>query len=249
MSFIDDYSHTYHKLAVKYVPAYLPEAKKPYNLKPVHQHALDIHEIAGMADSYKIGIDPRVIEEGLKGGLRLIERLAADGYRIKTSLFNLRIRVPGEYEGSEISLPDGVHPVVRLGPSAEYRKYVKERVQIEFDGLEPPVGIISGFLDIDEDEYKTIFVPGNQFKVKGRGIRVMGSDPACGVFFVNANDPLQEVRASRIADNTQTKIIGICPNTTWQYSKLVVRTQFFGSTTRFLKTVRVIESSFMIEKI
>ena len=249
MSFIDDYAHTYHKLAAKYVPAYLPEAKKPYNLKPVHQQTLDIHEIAGMADSYKIGIDPKVIEEGLKGGLKLIERLAADGYRIKTSLFNLRIRISGEYEGNESSLPEGIHPVVRLGPSADYRNYIKNHVQIEFDGIEPPKGILTHFFDLDENEVNTIFVPGNQFRLRGKGIRVAGPDPVCGVFFVNPSDPLQEVRVTRIADNTQTKIIGICPNTTWQFSKIVVRTQFFGSLTKFLKNIRVIESNFTIEKV
>ena len=238
-----------HNIIAKFVPAYLPETKKPYNLKPVHQPALDIHGVASKADVYNITTDPQVIETGLKDGLRLMQYLAADGYRIKTSLFNLRIRIPGVYEGNESSLPEGIHPVVRLGPSAEYREYVKERVKIDFSGIALPKGILTHFFDLDENEVNTIFVPGNQFSVRGKGIRAAGPDPSCGIFFSNASDPLQEVRVTRIADNTQTKIIGICPNTTWLYSKIVIRTQYFGSLTRFLKNVRVIESNFTIEKV
>ena len=35
-----------HKIAVKFVHAFLPDAKKPYNLKAVHQPELDIHGVA-----------------------------------------------------------------------------------------------------------------------------------------------------------------------------------------------------------
>ena len=36
--------------AVKFVHTFLPEAKKPYNLKAVHQPELDVHGIASKAD-------------------------------------------------------------------------------------------------------------------------------------------------------------------------------------------------------
>jgi hypothetical protein len=249
MSLVFDVNDKIHSIIVKCVPANLPEAKKPYNLKPVHQPVLDIHAVASKADVYNITTDPQVIEAGLNDGLRLMQYLAADGYRIKTSLFSLRIRVPGEYEGNETSLPDGVNPVVRMGPSAEYREYVKERVKIDFSGIEPPKGYISRFTDLDEGEANSIFVTGNLFEIKGKWILTAGPDPSCGMFFVNVNDPSQEVRVTRFASNTRSLITGICPNTTWQYSKIVIRTQYMGSTTKFLKTVRVIESNLVIERV
>ena len=39
-----------HKLSVKFIHAFLPSAKKPYNVKTVHQPELDIHAIAGKAE-------------------------------------------------------------------------------------------------------------------------------------------------------------------------------------------------------
>ena len=85
-----------HKVAVKFVHTFLPEAKKPYNLRAMHQPELDIHGIASKANMYKFVIDPKIIEEGMIAGFELIYYLVADGYKIKTPLFNLKIRVPGE---------------------------------------------------------------------------------------------------------------------------------------------------------
>jgi hypothetical protein len=41
-----------HKIVVKFVHAFLPDAKKPYNLKAVLQSDLDIHGIASKASVY-----------------------------------------------------------------------------------------------------------------------------------------------------------------------------------------------------
>jgi len=247
MSVIFNVKDVMHKIIVKFIRSFLPEAKKPYNLKPVHQPVLDIHGIASKADVYNIGISPQVIEEGLNGGLRLMCYLAADGYKIKTPLFNLSIRVPGEYDGTETSLPDSLHPVVRLRPNPDFRKYIKERVQILFDGVVNKNGLITEFLDIDENATNSIFVPGDQFLLTGTGIRAEGNDPSCGVFFVAQDDPSHEIRVTRIAENMRSRIIGICPQTGHQYNKIVIRTQFSGNS-RYLKTIRTIESSFVIEE-
>jgi predicted alpha/beta-hydrolase family hydrolase len=85
-----------HKIQVKFTHAFLPEAKKPYNLRTVHQPELDIHGIASKADVYNIGTSAKVIEEGLTAGMELIKYLVADGFKIKTPLFNLKVCVPGE---------------------------------------------------------------------------------------------------------------------------------------------------------
>jgi hypothetical protein len=53
-----------HKVAAKFTPAYLPEAKKPYNPRAVLQPELDVHGVASKADVYNIEADPRMIEEG-----------------------------------------------------------------------------------------------------------------------------------------------------------------------------------------
>ena len=51
-----------HSITAKFVHAFLPEAKKPYNLRAVHQPVLDIHGIASKADVYNLQVSPKVIE-------------------------------------------------------------------------------------------------------------------------------------------------------------------------------------------
>jgi hypothetical protein len=43
-----------HRVAVKFVNAYLPNAKKAFHLKAVYQPEIDIHGIASKADTYNI---------------------------------------------------------------------------------------------------------------------------------------------------------------------------------------------------
>jgi hypothetical protein len=68
------------KIAAKFVHAFLPDAKKPYNLRAVFQPELDIHGIAGKAEVYNIETSPKVIEEGFTAACELIYYLTADGY-------------------------------------------------------------------------------------------------------------------------------------------------------------------------
>ena len=177
-----------HRIAVKFIHAFLPDAKKPYNLKAVHQPELDVHGIASKADVYNIGTSPKVIEEGLNAGMELIYYLAADGFKIKTPLFNLKIRVPGEYDGSETHLPDGAYPVARLQTSAAFRKYLKERVNIEFDGVDQDDGLIAEAKDEATgliDECATL---GNVLTIHGYGLKIEADEANqnnVGIWFIN----------------------------------------------------------------
>jgi hypothetical protein len=51
---------------VKFVRAFLSDAKKKFSLKAVRQPELDIYGIASKADVYNTGTSPKVIEEGLR---------------------------------------------------------------------------------------------------------------------------------------------------------------------------------------
>ena len=50
-----------HRIQVRFIHAFLPEAKKPYNLKAVHQPELDIHGIASKAEIIAVN-EPRTLK-------------------------------------------------------------------------------------------------------------------------------------------------------------------------------------------
>jgi hypothetical protein len=62
-------------------------------------------------------------------------------------------------------------------------------------------------------------------------------------------DPSKAVKVARMGENTPIRVTGIAPDTGYLRNKIEVRTQFFGSLTNFLKTPRVIGSSFILEQV
>ena len=212
MTFGFTFKDVMHKIAVKFTHAFLPEAKKPYYLKAVHQPELDVNGIASKADVYNIGTSPKVIEEGLNAGMELMYYLAADGFKIKTPLFNLKIRVPGEYDGSETFLAEGVHPVARLQTSAAFRKYLKERVKIEFDGLDQSDGLIAEVKDEATGLIDEAASWGKILTIHGYGLKIE-SDEAhkneVGLFFEReGNNP---IKADAIAVNEPRTLKVVVP--------------------------------------
>jgi hypothetical protein len=201
-----------HKIMAKFVHAFLPDAKKPYNLRAVFQPELDIHGIASKAEVYNIETDPRVIEEGFAAACELIYYLAADGYKIKTPVFNLSIRLPGEYEGAETSLPEGVHPEARLQASAALRNYIRARVRVEFDGIDQRDGLIAEAVDEYTGQMDEVLTIGNLLTVRGYGLKIDGDaahKDEAGLFFDNGENP--PVKADILAVNEPRTLKAIVP--------------------------------------
>jgi hypothetical protein len=122
--------------------------------------------------------------------MELMFYLAADGYKIKTPLFNLKIRLPGEYDGAETHLPAGIVPVARLQTSAAFRKYLKERVQVEIDGIDQQDGLIAEAQDEATGLIDEVATMGNILTIHGYGLKIEGDEErknAMGVFFKPAS--------------------------------------------------------------
>jgi hypothetical protein len=167
---------------------------------------------------YNIGTSPKVIEEGLTAGMELIYYLAADGYRIKTPLFNLKIRVPGEYDGSETHLPQGTFPVVRLQTSAVFRKYLKEKVQVVFDGIDQSDGLIAQVTDEATELVDEVATLGNLLTIHGFGLKIEADEAHqgdVGLFFVQADSSAESggtpVKVEIIAVNEPRTLKVIVP--------------------------------------
>jgi hypothetical protein len=191
-----------HRIAVKFTHAFLPDAKKPYYARAKLQPVLDIHELASKADVYNISTPPKTIEDGLKAAIELIFYLVADGYRIKTDLFNINIRVPGEYVGSETHLAEGVHPQARLQTSAEFRQYLADHVTVVFDGIDDNDGSIDELIDEATGIVDEAITLGNLLTLHGYGLKIEGDATHhmdVGLYFIN--------RLSRV--RTKAEIVAV----------------------------------------
>jgi len=243
-------SDVLHRIQVKFIHAFLPEAKKPYNLKAVHQPELDIHGIASKADVYNIQTSPKVIEEGLTAGMELIYYLVADGFKVKTPLFNLKIRIPGEYDGSETRLPEGVFPMARLQASMAFRKYLKEKVTTEFGGIDQEDGLIAEALDEATDLVDEVVTVGNLLAIHGNGLKIEGDEAhkdAVGLFF-EPEEGGTAVKAEIIAVNEPKTLKVIVPalETGKGYTLKLVTQSSVRNGASVLKNAREVRSEFTL---
>ena len=239
-----------HNITVKFFNAFLPNAKKPFILKAVHQVELDIHGIASKAAVYNVSTSPKVIEDGMNAGIELIHYLVADGYKIKTPLFNLRMKIPGEYDGSEESLPPGVFPVARMRISGGFRKYLRDCVKLVFDGKDTDEGIIAKAVDEATGHVDEVMTRGNILTIHGKGLKIEGDEvnkDVIGVFFKPAAG--MPIKASVIAVNTPKTLKVLVPNELAEgvEYQLSIGTQSSAKCNGFLtKKIRGIRSRFNI---
>jgi hypothetical protein len=118
---------------------------------------------------------------------------------------------------------------------------------VEVLGLADVNGYIDEFIDVEANSINGTATAGNQFIIHGHKIKIAGDDPTVGVYFVHAEDvPPGKEKATRIAENSANKIIGIIPSLPGSPVRLEIRTQFSGSGGNFLKAPRVITSNFTL---
>ena len=207
-----------HNIIAKFVHTFLPEAKKPYNLKAMHQPELDIHGIASKADVYNLSVSPKTIEEGMNAGFELMYYLVADGFKIKTPLFNLRMKIPGEYNGSETHLPHDTFPTARLQTAAAFRNYLKDKVKVVIDGIDQNDGYIAEVKDEATGIIDEVLTKGNLITIHGWGLKVDGEEANhdnIGLYFVPVAGGGQSPKAEIIAVNEPKTIKAIVPAGTY----------------------------------
>jgi hypothetical protein len=247
---------TIHKVMAKFVHAFLPgparpgEAQKPYFLRAVFQPELDIHGIAGKAEVYNIETDPKVIEEGFTAACELIYYLAADGYKLKTPLFNLKIRLPGAYEGAETSLAEGLYPEVRMQSAAPFRQYIRERVKVQFDGVDQSCGLIAEAVDEQSGRTDKVMTIGKLLTIRGYGLKVASdgrhTDEA-GLWFDDGQNP--PVKAELLAVNQPRTLKALVPaglTVGGEYALKVVTQSSAKGSGSLLKDPREVQSDFTL---
>jgi hypothetical protein len=240
-----------HNLVVRFVNAFLPGARKPYNLKAEFQPELDVHGVAAKADVYKIGTDSRVIEDGVNAFIELVYYLVADGYKIKTPLFNLKMRIPGEYTGDETRLAEGVYPEARLQASAAFREYLKKTVRLEFAGILEDFGHIGEVFDESSEDLDESATIGNILAIRGHGLKISADEShklETGVYFQGPDE--KRIKCALVPVNQPRLLKVIVPSSLvpgTPYAIVIITQSSIHNNGHILKNPRTIRSDFTLK--
>ena len=154
-------------------------------------------------------------------------------------VFSLHTRISGTYHGAHDHISaENLHVAFRtLGRLKE----LLLKVQIENEGVAGDGAYIDEIVDVHTDSLNSVLTPGGMAHIMGNKIKVEGSDPAVGVWFVseaagNARTKVTE----NLGLNKSAEIMALIPVLSAGTYILEIVTQYAGGTP--LKEPRTIKS-------
>jgi hypothetical protein len=235
---------------VKLHPNYLPGGEGTYIARTNSEATLSIDEVCAALKT-RGGFSGNSTE--LIGHVRrFLDEVAyqiCDGFAVNLGYFSIKPNIGGTFDSAGDPLDPTKNPISFRFRTCSALRRLADHVSVIVEGLADTAGVIHEFEDTDEQSVNEFFAPDNQFVLRGSRLKVVGSDPAVGVYFVPVNDPTKAVKIARIAVNTPTQLVGIAPSTGFTENFIEIRTQYSGSSSHLLKEPRVIRSNFALEEI
>ena len=250
MANINNLDMIFHQIRVKLYPNYLPNVEGAFIARTDNDKTLSMDDVCtilktrgGFTGSF----------EDLVHNIHQYNNEVAyqlcDGYAVTNGYYTIHPNIGGTFDSVNEAHDHGKHPIsFRFGARSKLKELVKS-IAVEVAGIADSGGFIDTFTDFEagSDSVNGTYAPGNLFAVHGHKIKLAGDDPNVGVYFVPIEDPSKAVKVERIAENSSTKISGIAPDTGFTQHRIEIRTQYSGVSDKYLKSPRVISSSFAIE--
>jgi hypothetical protein len=242
MAVINDVTEVLHRIRAKLYPNYLHGVPGSFIARTDDEASLSIEEVCaalknrgGFTGNY----------DDLTGYVRQFFDEAVyqlgDGFSVNLKYFSIHPRIGGTWENAVEKFDPAKH---RIGFSFRVLKPLRdlaEHIEVLIEGVADTGGFIAEVTDVDTEAVNESLTPGGMFSLGGHKVKVAGSDPSCGVYFVSATNPAQRVAVSgHLAENTPGKIIGIIPALSPGQWKVEVVSQFTGSGSTSLKNPRTI---------
>jgi hypothetical protein len=247
MAGINDLANIFHHIRVKLYPNYLPNAGEgTYIARTDSDKTVNVKDICTIMIT-RAGFDGsfETLYDYVCQFLDEVAYQVCDGFTTNLGYFSIHPNVGGVFHAPNESHDHKKHPITfRFGALAKLRALVKN-IDVEVEGIADTHGYIMEFTDITSETVNETATPMGMFTLTGYKLKVEGDHPDVGVYFEQIGGTTK-VKTGKLAENTQSKLIGVVPPCPAGYYKIVVRTQYMGGGTSFLKTPRVIESNFAV---
>jgi len=249
MSIINTVQEVLHRIRVKLYPNYLHNVEGAYIARTDSEASLNVPKIcASLKDRGGYGGDFEDLVEGVGQFFDEAMYKLCDGFSINFGYFTMHPNIGGTFNSASEIHDHEKHKITFCFRTLPKLRRLVQFIEVDVEGIADTSSWIDEYFDVEEDSTNTVFIPGGQFIIHGHRIKAAGDDPSVGVYFVPVDDPSKAVKVGRLAENNPSKIIGIAPKTDYQRNRIEIRTQFEGSSTKFLKTVRCITSGFVLEE-
>jgi len=246
---INELSPILHHIRVKLYPNYLPAGKGTYIARTDSDKTVNIRDVCTiMVTRASFDGSFETLYDYVCQFLDEVAYHLCDGFTTNLAYFTIHPNVGGTFVSPAEVHDHNKHPIsFRFGALAKLRHLAKN-IDVEVAGIAEEAAFIDEFVDVEENSINNSFVPGNGFTIHGHNIRIDGTDPACGVYFVPVDDPSKKVKVTRILENNPSKVMGLSVNTGFLFNRLEIITQYTSGGS-LLTSPRTITSPFTVKEI
>jgi hypothetical protein len=250
MSNIYDVNERMHKMRVRLYPNYLPGGEGTFIARTANEAAVTNEDIcaamknrAGYPGSYDELI------QAIHHYYKEMRYQLADGFTVNTDLFTIHPNIGGVFKSDKDPIDPKQHPMTFRFQSLRPLRNLHDEIDVIIEGFADTPAWISEFTDHESHSTNYWFEPDHMFTITGHKIKLEGSDPKVGVYFVPILAPQDAVKVDRIGENTASRVTGIIPYTGYMKNRIEIRTLYAGSGSITLKTLRIITSNFVLEQV
>lgn len=169
----------------------------------------------------------------------VVADIVKDGGAVNMPLFNTSFSISGVFDGAMDAFDPNRHRLyVNLNKGTLLRDVEKQVKTSKTEGsaVAPSVIEVRDVLSGTSNERIT---PGGVIQVFGSGLRIEGTEPAVGLWFVPAEGAQPPVTAKALVSNKPSSLTAMVPALDAGTYRIRVATQYAGSGSRLLKTPRV----------
>ncbi|MDR1985534.1 MAG: DUF4469 domain-containing protein [Treponema sp.] len=165
----------------------------------------------------------------LEAEKQVIADLVAEGSAVNTDLFNAFPSISGVFDSPDAPFDHAKHKVnIKLNPGIALRSAVSsvktKRVAATLTGT-----VITAVIDLKTGAVNAALTPGRDAKITGMKLKIAGTKPEAGLYFVSSTGSETKVDPSDIVVNNPSELIAVIPPLSPGTYRVKIVTQYSSS--------------------
>ena len=205
------------------------------------ERSLGVRQICETASSRGgADVSAAAMEHAVELFLKEMSYQLCDGYSVNVGYFTAAAQIRGVFDSATETFNVEKHNLFFQFIQGEKLRTEIPAIKVDILGTANSSALILQVTDVKTGSVNELLTPGRNLKIQGTKIKVVGENPAIGIFFVNTvTNARTKVDTSDMVVNNPSELIVLIPTLPVGSYKLEVVTQYRG--TGLLKEPRVAE--------
>jgi len=212
-------------------PNLLKNNEGTFKAQIITEKTLGIKEICkSLSDKPGTGVNSDAMEYHVRLFLEEMGELLAEGFAINTGYFAATASIRGSFNNKNDQFESERHSVTFKFSQGSVMRNKAAKTQAEILHITSAKYGIQQVVDNHTGSENNLLTPSNALKIKGVNLKLVGSHPDVGVYFINeATGERTKVPATDVITNENSRIMIVIPDLQPGSYRLEYITQYAGS--------------------